>query len=239
MGTTLRPRWAPFQANAFGLYDVLGNVWEWTEDCRNDDYAGAPADGSARRSGYCSVRVLRGGLLGRRSEGPPFGGPPQGLGRLPGQQPRVPCRPDHELTLVSYLVTSCTGVQGARPLVAARDRFSAFSPRDQLTQTEANGTKAAPPQPAKPRRDRTRDGARDTGPALLTPAQVHTGQAPGVIARRNRVLATAYAARPDRFVNGQPANPELPPVVWINPPLPVTVVDTGSGGGSSPQETLP
>ena len=44
---------------------------------------------------------------------------------------------------------------------------------------------------------------------------------------------------PDRFVNGQPANPELPPVVWINPPLPVTVVDTGSGGESSPQETLP
>ena len=50
-----------FRANAFGLYDVLGNVWEWTEDCRNDDYAGAPADGSARRSGDCSFRVLRGG----------------------------------------------------------------------------------------------------------------------------------------------------------------------------------
>ena len=80
---------------------------------------------------------------------------------------------------------------------------------------------------------------RHGGIALLTPAQVHTGQAPGVIARRNRVLATAYAARPDRFVNGQPANPELPPVVWINPPLPVTVVDAGSGGESSPQETLP
>ena len=80
---------------------------------------------------------------------------------------------------------------------------------------------------------------RHGGIALLTPEQVHTGQAPGVIARRNRVLATAYAARPDRFVNGPPANPELPPVVWINPPLPVTVVDTGSGGESSPQETLP
>ena len=80
---------------------------------------------------------------------------------------------------------------------------------------------------------------RHGGIALLTPAQVHTGQAPGVIARRNRILAAAYAARPDRFVNGPPANPELPPVVWINPPLPVTVVDTGSGGESSPQETLP
>ena len=50
-----------FRANAWGLYDVLGNVWEWTEDCWNDDYSGAPADGSARRTGDCSHRVLRGG----------------------------------------------------------------------------------------------------------------------------------------------------------------------------------
>ena len=50
-----------FRANAFGLYDVLGNVWEWTEDCRNGDYSGAPADGSAKRLGDCSERALRGG----------------------------------------------------------------------------------------------------------------------------------------------------------------------------------
>ncbi len=50
-----------FDANAFGLYDVLGNIWEWTEDCWNDSYAGAPNDGSAWRSGDCSRRVLRGG----------------------------------------------------------------------------------------------------------------------------------------------------------------------------------
>ena len=50
-----------FQPNAFGLYDVLGNVWEWTQDCWNDDYSGAPANGSAWGSGDCSVRVLRGG----------------------------------------------------------------------------------------------------------------------------------------------------------------------------------
>ena len=50
-----------YQPNAFGLHDVLGNVWEWTEDCWNEDYSGAPSDGGAWLSGDCSMRVLRGG----------------------------------------------------------------------------------------------------------------------------------------------------------------------------------
>jgi formylglycine-generating enzyme required for sulfatase activity len=50
-----------FHPNAFGLYDTSGNAAEWVEDCWNASYRGAPRNGSAWRSGDCSLRVLRGG----------------------------------------------------------------------------------------------------------------------------------------------------------------------------------
>ncbi|MGM0563061.1 MAG: formylglycine-generating enzyme family protein [Pseudomonadota bacterium] len=53
-----------FEANAFGVYDVNGNVNEWTEDCWHDNYSGAPADGSAWTSESCKWRVYRGGAWG-------------------------------------------------------------------------------------------------------------------------------------------------------------------------------
>jgi formylglycine-generating enzyme required for sulfatase activity len=49
------------QSNSFGLHDMHGNVWEWTQDCRNRNYDAAPADGSAWATGDCSRRVVRGG----------------------------------------------------------------------------------------------------------------------------------------------------------------------------------
>jgi formylglycine-generating enzyme required for sulfatase activity len=48
-------------ANAFGLHDMTGNVWELIQDCWNPTFAGAPVDGSAWNTGACGQRLLRGG----------------------------------------------------------------------------------------------------------------------------------------------------------------------------------
>jgi formylglycine-generating enzyme required for sulfatase activity len=50
-----------FKPNAFGLYDMAGNVSQWLEDCFHRDYDKAPKDGSAQKSGDCQTRVNRGG----------------------------------------------------------------------------------------------------------------------------------------------------------------------------------
>ena len=50
-----------FEANAFGLHDVHGNAGEWTLDCYNSHYDGAPEDGRAWETGNCARRVVRGG----------------------------------------------------------------------------------------------------------------------------------------------------------------------------------
>jgi formylglycine-generating enzyme required for sulfatase activity len=65
--------WGPapvmtFAPNAFGLFDVDGNVSEWMGDCWHDNYVRAPVDGSAWVNPGCSSRVIRGGSWGSSPE---------------------------------------------------------------------------------------------------------------------------------------------------------------------------
>jgi formylglycine-generating enzyme required for sulfatase activity len=60
---------ASFLPNGFGLYDMAGNVWQMTADCRHPTLEGAPTDGSAWIDGACDSRIARGGWYGSMARG--------------------------------------------------------------------------------------------------------------------------------------------------------------------------
>ncbi len=57
---------ASFDANPWGVYDMLGNAWEWVADCAAPDHATLPADGSMETHGDCNHRLAKGGAFHSR-----------------------------------------------------------------------------------------------------------------------------------------------------------------------------
>jgi formylglycine-generating enzyme len=54
---------ASYAANPWGIYDMVGNAFEWAADCNAPDNSSAPADGSARVTGDCARHYLKGGAF--------------------------------------------------------------------------------------------------------------------------------------------------------------------------------
>lgn len=79
---------------------------------------------------------------------------------------------------------------------------------------------------------------RHSGIAMLTPADVHQGQADAILDKRQAVLDAAYAAHPERFVKGRPAVIRLPDAVYINPPEQSPKVGAESAANDAEVETL-
>ena len=106
-----------FGANGFGLHDVMGNVWEWVEDCWHDSYRGAPSDGRAWTiGGDCDFRVLRGGSWLNGAGLLRSAVPLQGHHRGPAQRQRFPSCQDAGLILApSPLRLLCGGPGGGAP----------------------------------------------------------------------------------------------------------------------------
>ncbi|MDE0206068.1 MAG: SUMF1/EgtB/PvdO family nonheme iron enzyme [Candidatus Tectomicrobia bacterium] len=80
-----------FTGNPFGVYDVLGNVWEWTQDCWTDTYDGVSGDGRSRQIPGCQNRVIRGGSW---SNGPTF--------LRSARRDRIP--PDRRFSVVGFRI---------------------------------------------------------------------------------------------------------------------------------------
>ena len=59
---------------------------------------------------------------------------------------------------------------------------------------------------------------RHSGIAMLTPADVHAGNAEEKLVHRHAIMLAAYIEHPERFVNGEPERAVLPKEVWINKP---------------------
>jgi putative transposase len=69
------------------------------------------------------------------------------------------------------------------------------------------------------------DAHHHSGLSYLTPADVHHGRTATILEIRHRTRLAAYAAHPERFVQGPPRTETIPDAVWINPPSKTTRQD--------------
>ena len=133
-----------FSANAWGVYDVHGNVSEWVGDCWNGSYTGAPADGSAWERGDCAKRVLRGGSW---ISSPVYLRSANRVRNPTGYRSRLqrfPCCPDaYPLNL--YLFTPYGGSRGAAPPWRFfRDRPVDYVSRSGVNELDRHGSDPFP-----------------------------------------------------------------------------------------------
>lgn len=111
-----------FAANVFGLYDMLGNVWEWVEDCRHDNYRGAPTNGAAWIGGDCGGRVVRGGSWSVKPGAIRVGY--RARDDTSDRSASVGFRVAGTFEVLGPAVTTLLGVQGAKPADASRGLLS-------------------------------------------------------------------------------------------------------------------
>ena len=89
----------------------------------------------------------------------------------------------------------------------------------------ASTSRVPPPDPEVPAKVQRRRFSAEYRLRILKQADVHYGRADQVLQVRHRARLAAYAAHPERFVNGPPRPETLPTAVWINPPTHTAVQD--------------
>ena len=106
---------------------------------------------------------------------------------------------------------------GGMAAILRREGLYSSALTDWRRQRDAGAYEALKAVRRGPRRARNQDH-HHLGIGLMTPDQVHYGQADAVHAARQKTLDQAFQTNPNRFVNKPPVPPTKPTAVWINPP---------------------
>jgi putative transposase len=130
--------------------------------------------------------------------------------------------------LVELYADLCIGVSHSRPRVSNDNPFSEAQFRTFKYRPEFPDRFGSPEHARAVSHDLFawyNDAHHHSGLSYLTPADVHHGRAGTILAVRHQTRLAAYAAHPERFVQGPPRLEVLPHAVWINPPAKSTGQD--------------